>query len=74
MSKGAKPVASFARHALEDAKARFVRVTATKLWERRNDFVFALAELQVRRQGLGLATIAILPAMAGAMPVQFSYR
>jgi hypothetical protein len=26
---------------------RFIRVTATKLWERTSDFVFALAELQV---------------------------
>ena len=28
--------------------ARFVRVTATKLAERKNDFIFALAELEVR--------------------------
>jgi mono/diheme cytochrome c family protein len=28
-------------------KARYVRVTAKKLWERTNDYVFALAELQV---------------------------
>ena len=28
-------------------QARFVRVTATRLWERTHDFVFALAELQV---------------------------
>ena len=28
-------------------KARYVRVTATRLWQRTNDYVFALAELQV---------------------------
>ena len=35
--------------------ARYVRVTATRLWQRRNDYVFALAELQVdlRRQERG---------------------
>ncbi|MCA9449959.1 MAG: hypothetical protein KC931_22750, partial [Candidatus Omnitrophica bacterium] len=31
-----------------DAKeTRYVRVTATKLWERTNDFVFALGEMRV---------------------------
>ncbi len=28
-------------------RARFIRVTATRLWERTHDYVFALAELQV---------------------------
>src|SRR5438552_6285910 len=31
----------------KDCSARFVRVTATRLWERTRDYVFALAELQV---------------------------
>src|SRR6266566_1233515 len=31
----------------KDCRARFVRVTATRLWERTHDYVFALAELQV---------------------------
>lgn len=31
----------------EERMARYVRVTATKLWPRTNDFVFALAELRV---------------------------
>src|SRR5436309_8266438 len=31
----------------KDRSARFVRVTATRLWERTHDYVFALAELQV---------------------------
>ncbi|PQO45365.1 PSD1 and planctomycete cytochrome C domain-containing protein [Blastopirellula marina] len=36
------------RHAAKTAAtARFIRVTATKLAERRNDFIFALAEVEV---------------------------
>jgi hypothetical protein len=31
----------------KNLKARFVRVTATRLWERTRDYVFALSELQV---------------------------
>ena len=34
-----------------DAVARYVRVTARKLWPRTNDFVFALSELQVESGG-----------------------
>jgi mono/diheme cytochrome c family protein len=30
-----------------DKKARYVRLTATKLWKRTNDYVFALGEMQV---------------------------
>src|SRR5947207_5989119 len=30
-----------------DCSARFIRVTATRLWERTRDYVFALAELQI---------------------------
>jgi signal transduction histidine kinase len=35
--------------------ARYIRVTATKLWERTGDFVFALAELQAYSHGLNVA-------------------
>lgn len=35
--------------------ARFVRLTATQLWFRRGDYVFALAEMQVLRGGENLA-------------------
>lgn len=35
--------------------ARFVRVTATRLWERTGDYVFALAELQVLSGGANAA-------------------
>lgn len=34
---------------------RYVRITATKLWPRTNDFVFALGELQVLSQGKNVA-------------------
>ncbi|MBI1320256.1 MAG: DUF1553 domain-containing protein [Candidatus Hydrogenedens sp.] len=35
----------------EGFEARYVTVTATKLWERTQDFVFALAEVEVESQG-----------------------
>jgi hypothetical protein len=37
------------------ATARYVRVTATKLWPRSNDFVFALAELEAISEGINQA-------------------
>ena len=37
-------------------QARYVRMTATKLWERTNDFVFALAELEVDVAGENAAS------------------
>jgi hypothetical protein len=36
-------------------KARYVRVTATRLWKRLNDYAFALAELQVLSGGKNVA-------------------
>lgn len=39
----------------DGASARFVRVTATRLWRRTGDYVFALAELQVVSQGVNVA-------------------
>ncbi len=41
---GDAPVAAVA----SGIAGRYVRVTATRLWERTNDWIFALAELQVR--------------------------
>jgi hypothetical protein len=41
--------------ATDGIRARYVRVTATRLWERQNDFVFALAELEVLKSGQNLA-------------------
>jgi Protein of unknown function (DUF1549)/Protein of unknown function (DUF1553)/Planctomycete cytochrome C len=41
--------------AAKGAKGRYVRVTATKLWKRDNDYVFALAELSVLSGGTNRA-------------------
>ena len=43
--------------------ARFVRVTATKLWERTSDYVFALAEMQVLTHGTNAALNATVSAL-----------
>jgi hypothetical protein len=42
---------------------RFVRVTATRLWERTDDFAFAMAELQVESGGRNLALGARVTAL-----------
>ncbi len=48
----------------EGTKARYVRVTATRLWLRLNDYVFALAELQVfNPDGKNLAAGASVSAL-----------
>jgi hypothetical protein len=44
-------------------RARYVRVTATRLWERTRDFVFALAELQVESGGKNVARGAAVTAL-----------
>ncbi len=43
--------------------ARFVRVTATRLWKRSNDYVFALSELEVISQGENAARGASVSAL-----------
>jgi hypothetical protein len=43
--------------------ARYIRVTATKLWERTKDFAFALAELQVFVRGTNVARGAAVTAL-----------
>jgi hypothetical protein len=43
--------------------ARFVRVTATRLWKRTDDYVFALAELQVESGGKNVARGARVTAL-----------
>jgi signal transduction histidine kinase len=40
--------------------ARFVRVTATRLWARTNDYIFALAELEVRSGGENVARSGVV--------------
>lgn len=53
-------------------RARYVRLTATQLWYRRSDYVFALAEFQVYHQGKNIASLGRfsasdeLPAEAAA--------
>ena len=44
-------------------EARYVRVTATRLWERTGDYVFALAELQVFSAGTNVARAATVTAL-----------
>jgi signal transduction histidine kinase len=43
--------------------ARYVRVTATRLWERSNDFIFALSELQVYSGGKNAALGAAVSSL-----------
>ncbi len=45
------------------AKGRFVRVTATRLWNRTNDWIFALSELAVFSDGKNVATRAAVSAL-----------
>jgi len=44
-------------------EARYVRMTATKLWKRDSDFVFALAEMEVYSGGRNVAQGAAVSAM-----------
>ncbi len=46
-----------------DCSARYVRVTATRLWERTRDYVFALGELQVFSGTNNVATVAKVTAL-----------
>ena len=52
-----------ATFAANTKRGRFVRVTATKLWERTSDFVFALAEMQVIVGGTNAALGARVTAL-----------
>jgi len=55
-------------------RARYVRVTALKLWPRTNDFVFALAELQVESQGRNAAAGAAVTALDSIEQGRWSTR
>lgn len=48
---------------LNDAQVRYIRVTATRLWPRTNDFIFALAELQAISAGKNVALSAKVTAL-----------
>lgn len=54
--------------------ARYVRITATRLWERTSDFVFALAELQVYSQGVNAARGATATAKDTIEQGRWSWR
>ena len=43
--------------------ARYIRITATRLWERTRDYIFALAELQVFSAGTNVARAATVTAL-----------
>ena len=45
-----------------DARARYLRVTATRLWKRSDDYVFALAEAEVFSNGFNVAAGAAVSA------------
>jgi len=47
---------------ISNVSARYVRLTTTRLWERTNDFVFALAELQVYSDEVNVALNAPVEA------------
>jgi mono/diheme cytochrome c family protein len=59
LDRSTKDVANPADHPfwvpLNSKKARFIRVTATRLWERTHDYIFALAEIQVFSGGTNVA-------------------
>jgi hypothetical protein len=44
-------------------KARFIRVTATRLWKRLEDYVFALGELEVISKGVNRARTAVVTSL-----------
>src|SRR5207244_500225 len=43
--------------------ARYIRITATRLWQRSNDYVFALSEMQVESQGKNIAVVTKVTAL-----------
>jgi hypothetical protein len=55
-------------------KARYVRITATRLWQRTNDFVFALAELQVDSGGANIAAGKAVTALDSIEAGRWSVR
>ncbi|MEI9893296.1 MAG: discoidin domain-containing protein [Chthoniobacter sp.] len=59
---------------VRDVRARFIRVTATKLWERTNDFIFALAELEVYSGGRNVALGVPVTSLDGIEAPSWSRR
>ena len=52
-------------------QVKTIRVTATRLWERSADFVFALAELQVFRGGQNIARGAVVTSLDETVTAQW---
>jgi signal transduction histidine kinase len=48
---------------LNGLKGRYWRMTATKLWERSQDYVFALAEVEVLSSGVNTAPTAVVTSL-----------
>jgi len=48
---------------IKDVRARYIRVTATKLWERTDDYIFALAELEAYSGGKNVALGAAVASL-----------
>jgi len=55
-------------------RSRYVRVTATRLWERANDYVFALAELEAFADGTNVARTALVTAQDSIESGRWSMR
>ncbi|MCI0641391.1 MAG: DUF1553 domain-containing protein [Gemmataceae bacterium] len=60
--------------AADGMKARYIRVTATTLWRRTNDYVFALAELQAVSEGKNAALGATVSALDSIEAGRWSKR
>jgi hypothetical protein len=63
VAAGGNPGDAPVAYSVGGREARVVRVTATRLWERTQDYVFALAELQVISRGVNVAAGATVAAL-----------
>jgi signal transduction histidine kinase len=59
---------------VKHVRARFIRVTATKLWERSNDYIFALAELEAYSGGKNVAIGAAVTSLDSIEATTWSRR
>jgi signal transduction histidine kinase len=59
---------------VRNVRTRFIRMTATKLWERTNDFIFALAELEAYSGGKNVALNATVTSLDGIEAPSWSRR
>lgn len=59
---------------VREIRARFIRMTATKLWARTNDFIFALAELEAYSGGRNVALGTAVTSSDGIEAASWSRR